>query len=52
MDMPKPGDPHQKLAALVGGWSGGETLHPSPSDPAGGTARAQVSDDETRRRRK
>lgn len=42
MEMPKPGDPHKKLSALVGEWSGGETLHPSPWDPAGGTASAHV----------
>jgi hypothetical protein len=43
MDMPKPGDAHKKLAALVGEWSGSETLHPSPWDPAGGTATATVT---------
>lgn len=43
MDMPKPGDPHKKLSALVGDWSGGETLHPSPWDPAGGSAIGSVS---------
>ena len=43
MEMPKPGDAHKKLSALVGEWSGGEKLHPSPWDPAGGTARATVS---------
>jgi hypothetical protein len=43
MDMPKPGDAHKKLGALVGEWSGGETLHPAPWDPAGGKATATVS---------
>ena len=42
MDMPKPGDAHKKLAALVGEWIGPETLHPSPWDPAGGVAQARV----------
>jgi len=40
--MPKPGDAHKKLAALIGDWSGGETLHPSPWDPSGGSASARV----------
>jgi hypothetical protein len=43
MDMPRPGDQHKKLAALVGEWTGDETLHPSPWDPAGGGAQAQVT---------
>jgi len=43
MDMPKPGDPHKKLSALVGEWTGDEKLHPSPWDPSGGGARAQVT---------
>ena len=43
MEMPKPGDAHKKLAALVGEWTGDETLHPSPWDPSGGGARAQVT---------
>jgi hypothetical protein len=43
MDMPKPGDAHKKLAPLVGEWTGDETLHPSPWDPSGGGARAQVT---------
>jgi len=43
MEMPKPGDAHKKLAALVGEWTGDETLHPSPWDPAGGGAQAQVT---------
>jgi Protein of unknown function (DUF1579) len=38
MEMPKPGDAHKRLAALIGEWSGPETLSPSPWDPAGGTA--------------
>ena len=42
MDMPKPGDAHKKLSALIGEWSGTEKLHPSPWDPAGGTAEARV----------
>jgi hypothetical protein len=43
MEMPKPADVHKKLGRLVGEWSGEETLHPSPWDPAGGTARATVT---------
>jgi hypothetical protein len=43
MEMPRPGDAHKKLAALVGDWTGDETLHPSPWDPAGGAAQAQVT---------
>ena len=43
MDMPKPGDAHKKLEVLIGDWSGRETLHPSPWDPAGGTASATVT---------
>ena len=42
MDMPKPGDAHRKLAGFIGEWSGGETLHPSPWDPTGGTATATI----------
>lgn len=42
MDMPKPGVAHKKLGSLVGEWSGRERLHPSPWDPAGGTASATV----------
>jgi hypothetical protein len=43
MDMPKPGAAHQKLSALIGDWTGDETLHPSPWDPAGGPAEARVT---------
>jgi len=43
MDTPRPGDAHKKLAALVGEWTGDETLHPSPWDPAGGSATATVA---------
>jgi hypothetical protein len=43
MEMPKPGDAHEKLGALVGEWAGEETLHPSPWDPVGGGAQAQVT---------
>jgi hypothetical protein len=42
MDMPKPGDAHKKLSGLIGEWSGGETLHPSPWDPVGGKATAKI----------
>lgn len=43
MDMPKPGDAHKRLGAFVGTWSGNETLHPSPWDPAGGPAKARLT---------
>jgi hypothetical protein len=43
MEMPKPGDVHKKLGALVGEWSGSEKLHPSPWDPVGGKASATVT---------
>lgn len=39
MQMPKPGKFHQKLHAFVGEWTGEETMHPSPWDPAGGKAK-------------
>jgi hypothetical protein len=38
MKMPKPTKFHQKLEALVGDWSGDETIHPMPWD-AGGPAK-------------
>jgi Protein of unknown function (DUF1579) len=43
MEMPRPGDAHEKLGALVGEWAGDETLHPSPWDPVGGGAQALVT---------
>jgi hypothetical protein len=42
MYAPKPTEQHQRLAALAGTWDGDETLYPSPWDPAGGTARAEI----------
>jgi len=39
MQMPKPGKFHEKLNALAGDWTGDETIHPTPWDPAGGTAK-------------
>jgi hypothetical protein len=42
MEMPKPGEAHARLQKLVGRWSGRETLHPAPWDPAGGPATAVV----------
>lgn len=42
MDMPRAGEAHRKLQALVGSWSGQEQLHPSPWDPAGGPAQCEV----------
>jgi hypothetical protein len=43
MDMPKPGPGHEKLELFAGNWSGEETMHPSPWDPAGGKATATIS---------
>lgn len=37
MEIPKPTEHHEKLAAMAGNWQGEETLHPSPFGP-GGTA--------------
>ncbi|MCC7034640.1 MAG: DUF1579 family protein [Acidobacteria bacterium] len=42
MDIPRPGDPHKRLEALVGEWSGAETVHPAPWDPAGGEAVGEI----------
>jgi hypothetical protein len=42
MDMPKIGEAQRQLERLVGSWEGKETLHPSPWDPAGGTAVGRV----------
>lgn len=43
MDMPKPGDAHARLHALVGQWGGEERLHPAPWDLAGGSATAFIN---------
>ena len=43
MEMPKPGEAHERLHKLAGDWSGGEKLHPAPWDPAGGPAQATVA---------
>ena len=42
MQMPKPNKFHQKLSALVGTWTGEETIHPTPWDPAGGKAKGDM----------
>jgi len=42
MEMPKPGDWHRRLSALVGTWTGAERLHPAPWDPTGGPATAKI----------
>jgi uncharacterized protein DUF1579 len=42
-EMPVPGPPHERLAQLVGEWSGEEVLHPSQWDPDGGTAAGRYS---------
>ncbi len=41
MQMPKPTKFHKKLETLIGDWSGDETMHPMPWDPAGGTAKGR-----------
>lgn len=43
MEMPKPGPEHEKLKLFDGTWSGEETMHPSPWDPAGGKASATLT---------
>jgi len=43
MEMPKPTPEHARLAAFIGNWIGEEKIHPSPFDPAGGTATATVA---------
>lgn len=35
MQLPKPGRFHKKLEALVGDWTGDETMHPCPWDEGG-----------------
>jgi hypothetical protein len=42
MPMPRPTPEHQALAVLAGDWVGDELIHPSPFDPAGGTAVGRV----------
>jgi hypothetical protein len=42
-EMPKPGPAHVQLNKLAGEWTGEEKLHPSPWDPAGGSAIGKVS---------
>ena len=42
MEMPKPTKEHRRLAELAGRFTGRETMHPSPWDPAGGPATATV----------
>lgn len=42
MEMPKPGEVHEKLQRLAGSWSGEEKMYPSPWDPKGGTALGRV----------
>lgn len=39
MQMPKPTKHHEKLANLAGTWTGDETIHPTPWDPAGGPSK-------------
>jgi hypothetical protein len=41
MQMPKPSKFHKKLEALIGDWSGDETMHPMPWDPQGGPAKGR-----------
>jgi hypothetical protein len=42
MEMPKPSPEQKKLERLAGRWEGEEKVHPSPWDPAGGTATGRV----------
>ncbi len=42
MTMPRPTEAHDALQMMVGAWDGDETIHPSPFDPAGGSATASV----------
>ncbi|MCB9594407.1 MAG: DUF1579 family protein [Sandaracinaceae bacterium] len=41
-EMPRPGEPHARLAKLAGRWDATETMFPSPWDPAGGARRART----------
>ncbi len=43
MHMPKPDASHELMHALAGNWTGDERMHPSPWDPAGGTASARMT---------
>jgi hypothetical protein len=43
MEMPKATAQHEKLASLVGEWTGEETLHPSPWSPETRHARGRFS---------
>jgi hypothetical protein len=43
MEMPKPGDEHRKLNALVGRWKGEDRILPMPWDPKGGVATSRVT---------
>ena len=43
MNMPKPGEPHRKLARLVGIWTGEDRMHPSPWCAEGATAGARLT---------
>lgn len=48
MEMPKPGPDHQKLHALVGSWTGEETMYPGPMGPGGksvGFSESRISPD-------
>ncbi|MFQ5504121.1 MAG: DUF1579 family protein [Planctomycetota bacterium] len=40
--MPRATAEHRRLEALVGSWSGEETMHPSPWDSKGGTAKGRI----------
>jgi hypothetical protein len=42
MELPKPGEHHQRLERLAGTWTGEERYQPSPMFPGGGTALATV----------
>jgi hypothetical protein len=43
MEMPQLTPGHEKFERMAGRWIGEETMHPSPWDPAGGTATGETS---------
>lgn len=43
MEMPKPGEEHHKLHALVGNWKGDDRIHPMPWDPKGDVRSSRVT---------
>ncbi len=43
MEMPKPGEQHKKLQAMVGQWVSEDKFHPTPWDPKGGMAKTSMN---------